>query len=130
MSKLDNEVIDKLVEKRLLIQDDIIDLYKERKIEKNQLFEIADKEIIDDNTILKVYYKQKEEQFEENLMFSKEELLEYFNIDRIKGYIENNEIEKEFLEFYKEILPENENERQKILNQINDIFNLLLYLNK
>ena len=121
LSKLDNEVIDKLVEKRLLIQDDIIYLYKERKIEKNQLFEIADKEIIDDNTIVKIYYNQKEEQFEENLMFSKEELLEYFNIDRIKGYIENNEIEKDFLEFYKEILPENEDERKKILSQINDI---------
>ena len=128
LSKLDNEMIDKLVGKRLLVQDDIIDLFSQGKIEKKQLFEIADKEIIDDNTIVKIYYKQKEEQFEENLILSKTELLEYFNIDKIKGYIENNEIEKEFLEFYKEILPENKEEKQKILSQINEL--LIKYNNK
>lgn len=119
--KLDTKMIDKFVKEMLLNQEDIVELYQNGKIEKQQIFDIAEKEIIDDSTIIKIYNAQKEGKFNENLVLNQDELLEYFNINKLEQYIKNNEIEKVFLDFYEEILPEDENAKKEILSKINNL---------
>lgn len=119
IKEITTECLYKLVERDSISQEEIVQICVEGKIKLEQLTELATIDLVEDNTIIDAFNTLKEQ--ENSNLLSNELLLEYFNIEKLKEYINNNEVDEKFLEFYNNILPENEGEKKDLLNKINEL---------
>lgn len=119
ISNISTECLYKLIEKGLISQSEIVEICDGQKVELKQLVELATVDFIEDSTIIDSFNALKEK--EDNKLLYKNLLLEYFDIEKIQEYINNNQIDEKFLEFYKNILPEDKEQRNIISNKINGL---------
>lgn len=120
--KLDSDIVSIILEKKLIRQTDIEIFLINKQITSEQIIKLAEDEKVEDSTLIYLYNRGKNnKQLEDDYKLKPNELLEYFNIDKIEQYIKDNSINPKFLLFYKEILPEDDNKRKEIEIKINEL---------
>ncbi|MGN1298551.1 MAG: hypothetical protein ACI4UE_01000 [Candidatus Scatovivens sp.] len=117
---INTECLYKLIKDKLIDKDGIVQECKNQKIYLDELVELASINEIDDETIIKSFNELKGNDVLDEIL-NKDVLLEYFNIKKIEEYIKQKKIDDEFLEFYVEILPEDEIEKNKLLENISGL---------
>ena len=120
--ELDTDIVSALLSKELIRQTDLEIFLANKQMTSSQIMKLAEDNIVEDNTLIYLYNRGKNnKQLEENYKLKPNELLGYFNIDKIEEYIKEDKINPKFLLFYKEILPEDEEQRKEIEKKINEL---------
>lgn len=119
LKEISTECLYELIQRGSITKNEIIEECNGEKIKLEQLIELASADIIDDKTIMNVFNNLKK--LGDEKLLNREELLKYFDLEKIKEYINNNKIDDEFLEFYTKIIPEGEEKKNEILKQIEEL---------
>ena len=120
--ELDTDIVSVLLEKELIRQTDIEIFLANNQMTSSQIMELAEKNIVEENTLIYLYNRgKKNKELDDKYKLKSEELLEYFNIEKIEEYIKENKISPKFLIFYKELLSEEAEKRVELITNINKL---------
>ena len=111
------ECLYKLIEKQLISEDKIKQLILKKVISLEDIVHLATIEEVSEKIIIET----SNQLVENGEQIPKEIIFQYFEIDKLDEYVKDKKVTEEFAKFYYNILPEDENARKVILDDISKI---------
>ena len=111
------ECLYKLIGKELITEDKIKQLIIKKTISLETVLQLAAIEEVSEEVIIESTNKL----VENGEQIPKEIIFQYFEIDKLDEYVKDKKVTEEFAKFYYNILPEDENARKVILDDISKI---------